>query len=342
MSSKSRLSLLALVIVGIVAIGSAGSFLLMNRGPDVTTTMTGQTWVTTRSATSSLVVIFRVFGKVFFDYNGNGRPDPKEPDVPNVVVALDGRNVTATNSTGWYVIDSVPQGSYRIRPYAPKNFRYMCESAAEFRRVEEGYRISVINETRKDIGLMEGFLTLPFQISSPIDISDHFDHDPGIDGMWWNGRRLVGSRGHSPPHTHPGIDFVMPKGTVLVAAVSGKVTGINTSPNSVYWIAVSIQDGYGMTYLHIEKPLVTVGTYVERGQPIALSGDTGSPGSPHLEFQLWRFMSDGKHYCIDPYSPIPEVPKGAWIAGDWQWYPSNETWVSQGYWTRLNQPQYLE
>jgi len=295
--------------------------------------------VTTVSGTSTPKG-FKLFGAIFFDYNGNGKQEKSEPPIPNVTVAVNGANLTVSNSTGWYVIESVSKGEHSLRVYGPRNCRYMCESAEEFRRSDETYRIQVNNDTRKDIGMMEGFLTLPFSASTPIEVTDYFDHDPGLDGMWWNGRRLAGSRGHSPPHTHPGIDFIMPKGTVLVAAVPGRVIGINTNPNSVYWIAISIKDGYGMTYLHIDKPLVSVGTFVKRGQEIALSGDTGSPGSPHLEFQLWRHMPDGKDYCIDPYSPVPGVPRGAWIAGTWDWHSSDEEWISQGYWTKFNESQY--
>jgi len=305
--------------------------------PPTTTTVTGTS--TTVSATTT-VTGFRLFGVIFFDYNGNGKQERNEPPIPNITVALNGANLTVSNSTGQYAMGGVSKGEHSLRVYGPRNFRYMCESAEEFRRSNESYRIQVHNDTRKDIGMMDGFLTLPFSSSTPIEITDHFDHDPGLDGMWWNGRKLAGSRGHSPPHTHPGIDFNMPKGTVLVAAASGKVIGINTNPNSVYWIAISIRDGYGMTYLHIERPLVTVGTYVKRGQPIALSGDTGSPGSPHLEFQLWRHMPDNKDYCIDPYSPVVGVPRGAWIAGTWDWYQSDEEWISVGYWTKFNEPQY--
>ena len=323
MTSKSRRVPILVIIV--VAVGSIGSYLL-----------------TTRTVMSSPVATFMLYGKLFFDYNGNGNQDRGEPGVPDAVIALDGKNATSTSSAGWYMVADLTRGNHTIRSFPPRNFRYVCESVAEHRPVEEPHEISVIDDTRKDIGLMEGFLTLPFSSSTPVEIADHFDHDPGLDRMWWNGRTLTGSGGHSPPHTHPGIDLVMPIGTVLVAAVSGRVAGINTTPGSVYWIAVSIRDGYGMTYLHIDKPLVSTGTTVKRGEPIALSGDTGSPGSPHLEFQLWRLMPDSKHYCIDPYSPVAGVPKGAWIAGAWEWFPSDETWVSQGYWTRGNDPQYFD
>lgn len=346
MSSQAKWKLLAMLIVASAVLGVVGwqQFTPKPMSPTTITITPSVTTVTSTTAVASTGTArtFKLFGKIFFDYNGNGKQEQNEPAIAGVIVALDGVNRTATNSTGWYVIDSVSQDNHRIRPYAPRNFRYMCESAAEVRPVEEPYEISVSNDTRKDVGLMEGFLTLPFPSSVPIEITDHFDHDPGLDGMWWNGRRLEGSRGHSPPHTHPGIDFIMPKGTVLVAAVSGRATGINTEPGSVYWISFSIRDGYGMTYLHIDKPLVAVGTFVNRGQPVALSGDTGSPGHPHLEFQLWRQMPDKKLYCIDSYSPVAGVPKGAWIPGKWDWYPSDEEWISQGYWTKFNEPQYLE
>jgi len=132
----------------------------------------------------------------------------------------------------------------------------------------------------------------------------------------------------------------MPKGTEVRAASSGTIGPISTKKGEPYWIATSSKYGYGATYIHIDKALVSTGMTVKRGQTIALSGDTGSPGTPHLEFQLWKHMPDDKDYCIDPYSPVVGVPRGAWIAGTWKWYPSEEEWVSQGHWTKFNDPQY--
>ncbi len=336
MSAQGKWKYLAVPIVVLVVVGALG-YQQYNSRP-----ISNAVSSTVTTASTKPTATFRLYGKIFFDYNGNGTQEKGEPPVPNVVITLDGLNVTFTNSTGWYVISGVQEGTHRVRPFPSRNFRYMCESMDEFRLVTEYYNVTVRGDTRKDIGLMEGFLTLPFPNWLPITVdgSDYFDHDPGLDAIWWDGSFHQAPRPHNPPHTHPGTDFYMPTGTILSAAVSGTVSSMYVSGSGQYWISVKTKYGYGYSYIHISRALVSVGTSVKRGQPIALSGETGPTWPPHTEFQLWKIMPEGRAYCIDPYSPVAGVPRGAWIERVWEWYPSNEEWVSQGYWTKFNDPQY--
>ena len=336
--------------VGAAALGL--DFLLRPQSNPTGNTATSSTSSTSLTssptlASSTKTQLASLSGRLFFDYNGNGKQEDNEPSVKGAKVQL--RNSlgdvvaeAGTDSSGVFKIEDVPVGTYKLFPVADSNFRYMCRSVTEFAAVADGYAISLSEGIMElNIGLMEGFVTLPFSKSIPMSVADYFDHDPSINRMWWNGTRLPGSGGHSPPWTHPEIDFLMPKGTEVRAGLSGRIEGINTNPGEVYWISLfNDKFAYGTTYLHIDKPMVPIGATIERGEIIALSGDTGSLGIPHLAFQLWRHNPDGKDYCIDPYSPVVGVPKGAWIAGTWDWYPSDEDWVSQGYWTRSNDPQY--
>ena len=292
---------------------------------------------------------------MFFDYNGNGVQDGEEPPVVGASVQLkdDVGNMVAeslTDSSGDYVLEDVRTGSYKLHVEADKKFRYMCRSTDEFTAVSEGYNVQLDRTQTADIGLMEGFLTLPFPKSVPIYVDvkrgDYFDHDPGLGAIWWDGEKWppFNPPKHGPPNVHSGTDFFMRKGIELKAAVGGVVEKIVTNPGEAFCVDVSIGYGYWTSYIHVDKALVSVGQKVERGQPVALSGDTGSPGTPHLHFNLWRIMPDGISYFIDPYSPIAGVPKGAWAHnpedGTWYWYPSDEEWISQGYWTKLNDPRY--
>jgi len=163
--SASRLRIIGILIVVFIALGGVGSYFMLNPRTDsrtmavtpYVTTVTGSAPATVRPATT-----YRLSGRIFFDYNGNGKQDEGEPAVPNVTVALNGVNVTSTNATGGYTATGVSQGSHRLRVFPPSNFRYLCESDAEFRSVKEYYTISVGNDAIKDLGLMEGFLTMPF------------------------------------------------------------------------------------------------------------------------------------------------------------------------------------
>lgn len=293
-------------------------------------------------------------GRLFFDFNGNGIQDGEEPAVSKATVQLKdntGKIIAeaVTDSSGDYKLEDVLTGSHMLYVKADKKFGYMCSSIGEVRSVKENYGI-FLSESRKNekmnIGLMERFLTLPFPKKVPIYVDpkmgDYFDHDPGPDALWWNGKRLPAPRPHMPEYAHPETDFFMPKGTEVKAAVSGKVSSAKTESNGLKWISLTHLEGYGTTYLHVGEIKVPVGAYVNRGDTIALSSNTGTGSSDdfHTAFQLWRYMPDGNHYCIDPYSPVAGVAKGAWIAVSWKWYPSDEGWISQGYWTKFNDPQY--
>ncbi len=292
-------------------------------------------------------------GYVFHDYNGNGILDESEPIVDDVEIVAQGyyATVRAQSQHGLYVFRNLPKGSYRIYPVHPQNkFRYMCRSNEEVVDTRVGYRVDFNGKQRLDMALMEGFLTLPFPKGVPIyvdpELGHYFYHGPGPNALWWNDQHAPYDRPsnlHTPEEANPSTDFFMPIGTELKAAAPAVVNDIKTESDGVQWISLTHNYGYGTTCLHIEKALVPIGAHVNRGDTIALSGRSGIKSPPddiHTAFQLWREMPDGNYYCIDSYSPVAGVPKGAWIAGTWKWYPSNDDWISQGYWTKLNDPQY--
>jgi hypothetical protein len=309
------------------------------------TTAVTQTLIQTTTETTRLASLH---GRLFFDYDGNGVQEGEEPAVAGALVQLkDGAGSviaeTFTDSSGDYKLEDVKAGTYTLDLEADKKFRYMCTSRDEFKAVSDPYAVSLQGSTIFNIGLMEGFLTLPMPEGIPIDVdgSDYFDHDPGPDALWWDGTRRPAPRPHVPEYAHPETDFYMPQGTEVKAAAPGIVNGINTQPGTPWWISINHSYGYGTSYIHTERLLVHAGSVVKRGDTIGLSGNTGAGNDNyHTAFQLWRYMPDGNYYCIDPYSPVAGVTKGAWIAGIWKWYPSNDEWISQGYWTESNDPQY--
>lgn len=94
-------------------------------------------------------------------------------------------------------------------------------------------------------------------------------------------------------------DFSMPAGTVIVAAMDGKVVRV---------VDDETQNGSGGRYgakgnhIEIEHPDHTIGVYqhlqaggakvkqgqrVRQGDPLALSGNTGNSTGPHLHFHVW-------------------------------------------------------
>ncbi len=306
-----------MVIVGVVVVGSVGFYLLTSRAPQITQTSTIQ------SVTSKPVVVFKLFGKIFFDYNGNGIQEKDEPAVPNVAIALDGFNVTVTNSTGWYAITNVANGNHTIRPYPPRNFtytygystrlanfRYMCESDAEYRSVDDPYQVSVLNDTRKDIGLMEGFLTMPFPKGTVenyrrwyVDISDT------SRPMDWRGGDWTYER---PGYRHSGTDYMITKMTPVMAAAPGVISGYSVNdPNGGHTVWIEHEQGYYTYYAHLEMIVKSRGL-VKRGEIIGYSGASAMSGivSPHLYFELEKPPASRNMPVTSPIDPYRSLVPG--------------------------------
>lgn len=85
---------------------------------------------------------------------------------------------------------------------------------------------------------------------------------------------------------HEGIDVVAPMGAPIEAPAAGTV--IAAGWETGYGYAVEIDHGYGITtrFAHASKLLVRRGQKVQRGQQIALVGNTGLATGPHLHYEV--------------------------------------------------------
>ncbi len=102
------------------------------------------------------------------------------------------------------------------------------------------------------------------------------------------------------------VDFDMPVGTRVHAAREGVVAMVEESHNSGCWtrgcgrhanyVVILHADGTTGEYYHLSLngALVEQGERVERGQLIALSGNTGHTTTPHLHFGVYRPKSWGQ------------------------------------------------
>ena len=312
-SSKGKLSAFVILLTVVVAVGGIGSYFIIYQ-------QTGPTERTT-SVTSSLQtasrpsVTYSMFGKIFFDYNGNGRQEPNEPPVPDVTVALNNVNRTVTNATGWYTIGEISTGLYKLRLFPPKNFRYMCESDAEFRAVQAFYDVLVVNDTRQDIGLMEGFLTMSFAKGTNelsrrlyVDIANKSFTSRGID---WQGGDQTYQR---PGFKHTGIDYFIKEGTPILAAAPGTVEDYWPDPYGGVGMLIKHSDGLYTSYVHLKETRVKIGQIVRRGELIALSGSSDSGTIQVLHFEV-DYISRVAKYAVDPYrSLVPPLgsPLSLW------------------------------
>jgi len=350
MGWQGKRNLLAALVVASVILGVV-AWQQFAPQPIPPTIVTATPTVTTvLSQTTIRPRLLSMYGKIFFDHNGNGKQDPGEPDMPGVTVALNGRNMTATNGTGWFVIGDLARGNYAIRPFPSRNFRYMCESADEFRSVTDSYEILLSNDTRKDIGLMEGFLTQPYskiarmypETNKYRESMNFYDRDGRLDHTkFWDNKQ----HGYD---NHHGTDYFVPYGDDVLAAAPGTVTLVRTGE-----LYISHSQYFSTGYIHISKAVVKVGDRVRRGGKIAECGSVNTP-VPHIHFNLLWLHGD-KGYFLDPYRPeftLDDHARGLyttkWIVpgSRREWIPTfSDTSIEAigtNYWTVENKPQFAD
>jgi len=88
------------------------------------------------------------------------------------------------------------------------------------------------------------------------------------------------------PEFHTGIDIRSQLGTPVKAPAPGTV--IFAGPQAEYGNTVILDHGNGIKslYGHLQKIQVTQGQRADRGQVIALTGDTGKTSGPHLHYEI--------------------------------------------------------
>ena len=300
-------------------------------------------------------------GRLFFDYNGNGMQDGEEPAVQGASVQLKDPTGTIlaealTDSSGDYKLEDLKAGSYGLHVEADEKFRYMCRSGDEVRTVNDDYPLSIDGSAHFDIGLMEGFLTLPldskdYLLWSYVDL----DHKIGTVRNFSGDRREAVDNPSSTdarPGTsdqHQGVDYYMPCGRNLLAMAPGVVFQSEGGGSYARYVRIAhrAEDEMFITeYAHNSINLVEVGDAVKRGQVIALSGNSPKTKNtkPHVHTSLWLIP---KAHQDDPLRYIFEIlPRVEYPSGDMvpavldPYRDEDDPHGSPGYWTKLNDPQY--
>jgi murein DD-endopeptidase MepM/ murein hydrolase activator NlpD len=86
---------------------------------------------------------------------------------------------------------------------------------------------------------------------------------------------------------HSGIDLATPMGTPIHSPIDGEVVAVKDLGdwNAGKYIKVRTEDGESdLIFGHLSEFKVQVGEHVDKGELLALSGNTGHSTGPHLHF----------------------------------------------------------
>lgn len=86
---------------------------------------------------------------------------------------------------------------------------------------------------------------------------------------------------------HQGVDYAVPEGTRIFATADGVVKEIKgkTSTSGIT-VVIDHRNGYTTSYSHLQSVKAKRGQKVQRGDIIALSGNTGLSLAPHLHYEV--------------------------------------------------------
>lgn len=98
---------------------------------------------------------------------------------------------------------------------------------------------------------------------------------------------------------HEGVDFSAPEGSEIAAVASGLVTWSAEKTGYGNLVEINHGNGFKTRYGHCKKNLVQVGDMVQKGQVIALLGNTGRSSGPHVHFEVYK-----NNRVVDPASYI--------------------------------------
>ena len=99
---------------------------------------------------------------------------------------------------------------------------------------------------------------------------------------------------------HSGLDIATGSGSIVLAAQGGTI--ISAGLHGGYGIMISIKhtQGYITHYAHLSMALAKEGDVVNKGQIVALSGNSGRSTGPHLHFEV-----ECANITLDPEDFLP-------------------------------------
>lgn len=146
------------------------------------------------------------------------------------------------------------------------------------------------------------FRQVPSDALIPMPAYDQSAAKKGLDmtGVYSVGDRGSYATGAEGEGSHPGVDIRVPVGTPIRSIANGIVTQVREDAGG-FGLYITIRHPHmpdpdspknetvlHSNYAHLSAQLVKEGDIVEKGQQIALSGQTGFATGPHVHFQVDR------------------------------------------------------
>jgi murein DD-endopeptidase MepM/ murein hydrolase activator NlpD len=88
---------------------------------------------------------------------------------------------------------------------------------------------------------------------------------------------------------HRGIDIAAAFGTPIVATAMGTVEDIRKDKYFGLMVELRHENGFVTRYGHCSQVLVSMGDRINRGQTVALVGNTGRSTAPHLHYEVMKY-----------------------------------------------------
>jgi murein DD-endopeptidase MepM/ murein hydrolase activator NlpD len=85
---------------------------------------------------------------------------------------------------------------------------------------------------------------------------------------------------------HDGIDIAAHEGTRVLAPSAGRVAFVGATPEYGNTLVLDHGNSIRTRFGHLERAMVKMGQRVERGQAVALTGNTGRSTGPHLHYEI--------------------------------------------------------
>lgn len=208
---------------------------------------------------------------------------------------------SARKSPTWVQLDPIDLSN--VKPLDPPPYLFRLEPGEQ-----RTAGILAIQDPTKPFGYQTRWRTLAGNPNAVHDDRWHYR-------MPFGGARPIPiSQGYKGKFSHKGLgayalDFPMPWGTPILASRGGVIvevindrvaSGIRTGESEGdNRVVIEHVDGTFAIYAHLRHGgPARVGRRVESGELIGLSGDTGFSTGPHLHFEVFKVLPDGRHQTI--------------------------------------------